>query len=223
MPRVLPMDQHYGEISFSSDSTTGAFATEQIADEIVSPDVIIDEDLFKENGNLNIETILAWDIGAWMSDTIMPEPVALTDEISLFVHGVTKDNTVEADAQPTADSAVGGTQIGQESVSTRYVRRWVVNGTLNASAAAGERNYTWTPDGQFELQPRTILGPAGKDYGYIMTAAHYHTWLQSTGMGGTAVTVALGAQARRVEVDFVELLFDRLTLIGILQAVGQVF
>jgi len=223
LAKVLPMDMHYGEVSFSSDSTSGAFATEQISDDVISPDVIIDEDLFTSTGDLNIETILAWDIGAWMSDVIMPNPVTFTDEIHLVVHGITKDNTVGATAPPTADSAAGGAQIGQESADTRYVRRWVVEGNLNATNAAGERNHGWIPRGQFELQARTILGPAGRDYGYPLTAAHYHTWLETQGMGSVSVTVALGAQARRIEVDFAELLFDRLTLVGILQAVGQVF
>jgi len=34
---------------------------------------------------------------------------------------------------------------------------------------------------------------------------------------------SLGMRARRISMDFLELMFDRQTLIGILNAVGQVF
>jgi len=230
MTRVLPMDLHYGAVGLSDLALSAAdtFTAVQISDDIISPDVVIDEDLFTSEGDLDIQEILTWDCARfeWGSVT-SPTVVAGQNKVQSSDQGLVLDNRVEA-ILPTNDSSAqqtraSGNELGTES---RFVDRVNHMKFANEENAVGEIDKNmWRPSIVTEW-PRSWSGGGGaqgSNYGYVMTAAHYHHWGDGSGMTPNVAGFELGMKARRISIEFLELMFDRQTIIGILNAVGQIF
>ncbi len=226
MPKVLSIDQTPGEISFGNTTETGAntFTRDQVPDDIIAPDIVVDKKIF-DGGGLTIEEVLAWDIYAWepMTDA-RPDISAAQDTVQEFNAGLTKDNSVLGDDVPTADSLVQETRPGSGAGSTnvRYVRRWTwPYGANQEVTAASQVNRMHVPAQKFEMNQMTILPPGPRSYYLPLLAAHYHRWAEGFNLNG-ASTFSLGAVARRIQVEFDELMFDRESLLGILGFVTNI-
>jgi len=226
LPSVLPIDKLPGEVTFGNLTETGAntFTRVQINDDIASPDIIIDEKLFK-GGGLNIEQVLAWDVYAWEPMTnARADITGAEDTIQEFNGGLTKDNSVDSTDFPTADTLPEETRpgSGNPASNTRYVRRWTWGFGANEEQSAASQINRPTPDAQkFEVNPMTIITPGPRSYYYPMLAAHYHLWGEGLALNG-ASTMQLGILGRRIEVEFEELMFDREAFLGILGFVGNI-
>lgn len=228
--RLLPMDQLYGMVDLNTNLSGGAdaFKSEQISDDIVSPDIVIDEDLFTTEGNLSIENVLCWDAGEWhFNTTTAPELTGNEDDLQTIVQGITLDNTVAVSNAPTSDVITEHTIPGGAEASTesRFVRRVTHLHQSNEENAAGEINIAMKPDiVQMPARQRVHVSNAigWFDIGEALTSAHYHHWGDSKATGATP-RWQVGIKARRMECDFLELQFDRQTLLGILNAVNQIF
>lgn len=226
MPKVLPIDQLPGEVTFGNltESSANTFTAAQIPDDIVSPDIIIDKDLFL-GGGLNIEQVLAWDVYAWEPFTNARADISAgLNLVQEFNGGITKENTVDSSDGPTADTNPQETRpgAGNAASNTNYVRRWTWGYGANESEDATGQINRPTPDAQkFEKEQMTILTPGPRSYYYPMLAAHYHLWGEGFNLNGASV-MQLGVQARRIEVEFEELMFDREAFLGILGFVGNI-
>lgn len=227
MIRILPMDQLYGflDIDLTVEGGNDVFNSDQVPDAVIAPDVVIDEDLFSSSGSLNIEQVLCWDIGQLEFFSGLSGDITTGGDILQSIsQGLTKDNTVNAGDAPTSDVNAQHTRPGgaDSDVSSRYVARAQHFDFANETHdATGQMNVSNLKAHIVQVQPRTLI-KGGRDVGTVLTSAHYHHWVDSI-LTGRTHTMSVGALVRRVDVDFLEIIFDRVTLIGILNAVNQVF
>lgn len=236
MSRVIDGDEHYNEIGFGNITTSAAnvFVRAQIAN-LINPTIVI-EDTRKSIRQLSIEidSVLVWDLQAWMARTNAVADITASEGVTqVAVGGVTKDNTSEISAGPTADSIAQGTQPGGNGAAVnatgtqttgqtnpRFVARFETEQLTNEENATGEINYMMNRlmkiiPGQYQPNPVD-----GNTFYYMMTAAFYHLWIDSAGLGAVH-TINLGGVVRRVEVDFKEVIFDRETLFSVLDALAS--
>lgn len=226
------MDQLYGMIDLNTlvETSGDTFSAEQITANTIEPDIVIDEDLFTQEGQLNIENVLCWDIGEWLSNCTAAPDITGGESVRQNIRaGITVDNTVNVSNGPTSDVLAQHTIPGgaEATTQTRFVRRWSHLEFSNEENAAGEININSFRADIVDAPARQLVQSETKSHGWfdmgqVLTGAHYHHWVDSL-LTGAAVRCSLGAYARRVEIDFLELQFDRQTLLGILQAVNQVF
>lgn len=226
--RALPMDKIPGPVALivMPLGTTDVFTTEQISDDVASPDVVIDEDLFSTEGNLQIKEVLAWDVTRLqLTQTTEPLIVASENKLQHWFAGLTRDNAVTAVA-PTSDAELQHTRPGanQSSTRSRFVERWEARLSVEEQANPGNivsENTDWFRQ---ETTYMRLMHKTNEDVSeFVMSDAHYHFWGDSSVTTANIMNWSLGMRARRISMDFLELMFDRQTLLGILNAVGQVF
>lgn len=228
--RLLEIDAHPGHIDFgvATAGSSDAFKTQQVTDAIISPDITINANLFHKEGSVVIEDILVWDIHQWRAHQTANIKVAgAQSALQASAGGITHDNTILADQAPTSDAYAQHTRPGGSatvqttgSENSRYVERFDFFNFSNEENATGEIN-----SGIFDKTINRDIAPYqvgdGVDFHLLLTAAHYHMW-QKTNNLGVSNDFDLGALARRVDVGFSEVLFDRKTFLGILDAVTAV-
>lgn len=236
--RAVNGDEHYGQIGFGSmtQSGTNAFSTARLP-AIAEPDIIIrDAKNVRNTLDFDIDEILVWDNRGWTPHVNFGFLGAAAEDITQnAVAGITKDNSAEATEAPTAftvgqgvfpggsGAAVTGTagvdgaapMVGQEI--PRFEAFFDYGNFANDENAVGEINMSGVdvlPKTQTEYKQYEV---DGNNVHKMMTAAHYHVWLNTVGTGG-ARTISLGAEVRRMSVDLEEVLFDRAVLLSILDA-----
>jgi len=227
MARLLVIDEHFGHVDFGFvvEGSADAFASEQITDAIIAPDVVIDDKLFIKDGSLTILDVLVWDIRTWdVFSNYSPDVIGGEGAVQSMDSGIVADNTIEASLAPTSDALAQhtfpggslGTSAGSQN--TRFVDRFNFFQHANEENAAGEINMPFSRQ-VIRHHPGYMVDDV--TWFKLLTAAHYHHWIDSNATGGTQ-TVYLGANARRVSVDFQEVMFDRKTFLGILDAITQI-
>ena len=237
--RLIGGDEHFGRIGFGtvSQSAADTFSAAQLP-AIAEPDLIISN---KKSGRvleIDVEDVLIWDNKQWLyHNGGSPDIVGSEAKTQTSSAGITKDNTVEGSAAPTADSIAQGTFPGGSGAAvtgaaagggsggplmagdeqpTRFVDRVEFFAIANEENATGEINQQFSQEAKTENSPYED-GDSGNTAHYLMTAAHYHLWTESAGTGG-AQQVGVGALVRRISTDLMELFFDRAVLLSILDA-----
>lgn len=225
-PNVLAIDRFPNQISFGNlaETTENTFRTLQIPDAIISPDIVVDGGLF-DGGGFKIEDVLVWDVHLWEPFTDAGPDITGGEGLAMAMNaGMTKDNSTDGSGGPSADTAAEETRPGSGNAAsfTKYVHRWGWQfGSNEQQDATGQINRSLSEPQKRIMPQLVVLGPAGKNYGEVLTAAHYHHWLQGQNLSGLK-TFQNGVQARRVQVDFDELMFDRETLLGILGLITSI-
>lgn len=222
--RALPMDTLPGPVGLVlyTQGSADAFIAEQISDDIISPDIVIDDKLFSNEGTLAIDNVLAWDMSRTEYRTNSTPDISTTPPVIQSARaGLVRDNRVSP-ILPTADSEAEQTRpsANEGSTESRFVDQVEFFSHANEENAAGDINIRF--DGQKStLWPSTLV-KTNMNVHRALLDAHYHAWMDST-LTGIASVNSIGMLARRIEVDFIELTFDRNTILGILNAVDQVF
>lgn len=227
--RALPMDIIPGPVALiiMPLSAADVFTTEQISDDVVAPDVVIDEDLFSSAGNLQIQEILAWDVTRiQLEQSTAPLAVGSENDTTQWQAGIVRDNAVTA-VPPTSNVETQHTRPGanDSSASSRFVEKWYARITNEEQASPA--NVTLGDNGDWHYQQTVyerLINKTNMDVSeLVMLDAHYHFWGDSILQTANVCSWSMGMRARRISADFLELMFDRQTLLGILNAVGQVF
>lgn len=236
MAKLIDGDEHFGDIGFggviqpSPDVFTRARATQLMAPTVRIGDVTDNRNLL----SFIIEEIITWDVRHFeMHNSIVPRNAASEGLRQSIAGGITKDNTREVTAFPTADTIAQGTfpggdqahvasgavTVGQEV--PRFEERFQFLQFQNEENATGEINLNGGPE--LVLQDKVYAGYVveGNWYHHLLTARNYHMWCTSS-QTGNAGGVRLGAEVRKVVVDLKEVLFDRGSLITIEDAVGVI-
>jgi len=236
--RSVSFDEHYGELGLGSMSQSAAntFSNAPIAT-IIEPDIIIKD--FKQGTrsvDIKIDDILVWDNRHWKvwSNNIV-DVAGNEGLVSLAVGGITKDNTVEQTDGPTDELIAQGTHPGGNGAAvtgaatannttrtvgdeiTRYVERFEFGQFGNEENATGEINNGAIRRVPYNNQRKSGYEVNGITCHQLLTAAHYWVWSDSNALG-SAMTLSLGIEARRMSIDINELMFDRSTLFSILDA-----
>ncbi len=235
--RLIEGDEHFGHIGFGEvvESAASAFST-AILPAIAEPDLIIKVGDGRKNVlAIDIRDIICWDNREWDYWTDMtPDFVGAEDKLQSAETGITKDNSVQGNQAPTGDNAAQGTRPGGSGVQvtgaaaggpgtrmngdeqpTRFVDRVMFFGVADEEQSAVGQILI-----QYDKERRTPYSPYeadGNTAHYLMTAAHYHLWIENNGLAA-ASAVSLGADVRRTSIDLKELMFDRAVLLSILDA-----
>ncbi len=235
--RLIEGDEHFGHIGFgemveASASTFGATILPAIAE----PDLIIKVGDGRKNVlAIDIKDIIVWDNREWDYWTdVVTDFVGGEDKRQSLEAGITKDNSADGNQAPTGDSAAQGTRPGGNGVAVAGLATGGPGNRMNGDEQAtrfvdrvGFFEFTdeeQSAVGQIlisaEKVRRTTYSPYeadGNTAHYLMTAAHYHLWIEANG-GAAVASVSLGADVRRTSVDLRELMFDRNVLLTILDA-----
>lgn len=201
MTNVLETDQHYQYVPLVTvtQGSPDAFATAQIPDEIVQPDISINT---KDVGK---STVTTWEVQEFIRSIRNPlgtmDPLDDTD--ILFEWQIVSDGDREADG-PTAiieldnEDWVAGERL--------FLALDVVGGT-----GGGVTQHDWAIR-RYEM-PKDESD--GQSWGFILTQNHYHASIDSANTTAT-MTVDFGMRARRVEIEMNEILFDQLDVQSLL-------
>lgn len=235
--RLIEGDEHFGHIGFGElvEASGGTFGA-GILPAIAEPDLIIKIGDGRKNVlAIDIRDVIVWDNREWDYWTdIVPDFSGGENLLQSMQTGITKDNSVEGNQAPTADTAAQGTRpggsatvvaglatggpgnrLGGDEQPTRFVDRVMFFGSADEEqTAVGQIT---TPYNKVERTMYTPYEADGNTAHYLMTAAHYHLWIEAEGFA-TAAGVSLGADVRRTSVDLKELMFDRAVLLSILDA-----
>ncbi len=233
--RTISGDEHYGHIGFGSvtESAASAWSVGRLP-AIAEPDLIIKTGEGRRKLEIDIEDVIVWDNRFWDFWTDNGPDVTGGENTLQGVEAIiTKDNTVEGSAAPTADSRPQGTQpggIGATTVGnatgtspvmagdeqpTRYVARVDIWHTANEEqSAVGHILHQFQQSARYDYPQYEVDGVRAH---YLMTAAHYHLGVESQN-AAAAIVVSLGANVRRMSIDLKELMFDRAVLLSILDA-----
>ncbi len=234
--RIIEHDEHYGFIGLGSmtESAANAFSA-TIIDAIVEPDLIIKTNKGSRKLDIDIDDVIVWDCKEWhWQNDQSPDIVGGENTTQSVQAGLTKDNTVNGNDAPTADTIAQGTRVGGNGAAvtgaaaggpgtrtvgdeqpTRYVTRvfhWG-QGTEEQSAVGQIIREFNT----MVIQPQLKYRVDNNDVFYLMTAAHYHMWIEAQNLSA-ASNESLGMYTRRVAIDVEELMFDRAVIISILDA-----
>lgn len=235
--RSIEGDEHYGHIGWGAvQNTTVDTFDASIIDAIIEPDFIIKTAAKKLTLDIDVKDVLVWDIRTWEAH-INATPAATSNEDARLSadSGITKDNTINGNDAPVADTIDEGTQpggggaavtgtavggpgtrtVGDEQPSRYEHRTSFTHSGSEEQTAVGQIPLTFETFRIFQYQPYRVDGNAVH---HLLTAAHYHMWLATLEMQGTAKIVNYGSDARRMSVDLKELMFDRAVILSILDA-----
>lgn len=222
-------DEHYGTLGFGNalQTTVDVFTVSQF-DTTAEPDIIVKA---KKGGgifDIIIEDIMVWDTQYYEAQvSIAPELAGSEDSRQLINGGITKDNTENATDGPTSDIVAQGTFPGgdQAGVLTgvrtggdetpRYEARFAFLDHTNEQNAAGVITVDHVQMMRHDFNQYTDAG--GNTFFHLMTARHYHMWLDASNTDALG-QLSLGGYVRRVSVDLKEVLFDRSSIIGLIEA-----
>ncbi len=234
--RSIEGDEHYGWLGAGTMaiSATNVFSA-AILPEIIEPDFIVKTGGTKLTLEIDVKDVLVWDAREWQAHTTLaPDIVGGEQTLQQMEGGLTKDNTVNGNDAPTADSVAQGTIPGGNGVAitgasaggpgtamngdeqpTRFVDRWSYMAMADEEqTAVGQILWQWEP---VYTKQNEMYDVDGNSVHYLMTAAHYHMWGDSLGMA-TQLFQSLGFSVRRMSVDLKELMFDRAVILSILDA-----
>lgn len=234
--RSIEGDEHYGIIGFGSMTLSGndAFSTGTLP-AIAEPDLIIANRTGRRTLEIDVKDVLVWDNQEWLPQTDSGADITGGENIPQEAKGgITKDNTVEANAIPTSDSVAQGTtpggngaaQVGATATSPtligqtapRFVSRWEFwqNDNEEQSAVGHILHVTrGIPEQIIPKYKGYVVN--GHTVFYLMTAAHYHQWYDTNNLVA-AGTQSVGGFVRRMSLDIQEVMFDREVLLSILDA-----
>lgn len=210
MARLLDVDEHPGHIDLGQRfmATANVFETELLPDDTIAPDITINKSALTR-GEVKVDEVLVWDTQFF--EVLGPFRAAIPDNLeSGWFCGMVEDNTILGDNPPTADLAAEGTLPGGQSFGkSNYVWRLenIVGDFQTATGKTSSNN-----DGLLRYNFWGYIVD-GVTWHKILTSGHYHFWFQSVQETGNP-DFALGMEARRVEVDFVEALFDRQNILA---------
>lgn len=234
--RSIEGDEHYGFIGFGSMTMSAANAfSATILDAIAEPDFIVKADSKTLSLDIQVNDVLVWDVKEWHARTnLQPDIVGGENVIQNAFGGITKDNTINGNDAPISDVIAQGLTPGGSGAAvtggvtggpgtrtvgdeqpTRYVERfeyWSAGG--EEQTAVGQVLFDFD---NMQIREKSPYRVDGHDVHYLMTAAHYHQWLDST-LVANAGSQGIGAYVRRMSVDLKELMFDRAVILSILDA-----
>ncbi len=233
--RSIEGDEHYGFIGLGSMVASAADVySATIIDSIIEPDLIVSA----KSGRIleiDVDDVLVWDCKEWHAHcNASPDIIGGEDLAQAAEGGITKDSTVNGNQQPTADTNAEGTRPGGDGAAvtgaaaggpgtrtvgdeqpTRYVERFHWWGSADEEqTAVGQLLHEFNAH---IVKQNTQYRVDGNDAHLLLTAAHYHMWLD-TDATGVANQMSLGMFARRMSIDLKELMFDRAVLLSILDA-----
>ncbi len=234
--RIIEHDEHFGYIGLGAmtESAANAFSA-TIIDAIIEPDLIIKTGRGARSLDIDIDDVIVWDCKEWhFHNNQSPDIVGGEDLTESVQAGITKDNTVNGNDAPTADSAAQGTLPGGNGGSvtganaggpgtrtigdeqpTRYVTRvfhWGQGAEEQTAVGQIIREFN-----QMAIVKNGRYRVDGNDVHYLLTAAHYHLWIEAQNLAAVS-SEQLGMYTRRVAIDVEELMFDRAVIISILDA-----
>lgn len=233
--RGIDGEEHYGTIGFGQMqmSALNTFSVGRL-DSLVEPDLLLSMKSGKSLLDISIDDVLCWDVREWLPFTNMsPDGVGSEDTDQVADAGITKDNTVAADNHPTADTIAQGTHPGGNQASVtgssatspqlsgqttpRFEARWeYFRQIAEEQTAVGQIlwPYSALPKNRVTYPHYEVNGVACHK---LLTAAHYHLWMQTENVAATAFT-SLGADVKRMSIDIEEVMFDREVILSILDA-----
>lgn len=239
--RLVEGDEHFGHIGFGTVTLSAADTfSAALMPEIAEPDIIVKTKSTRKLLEVDIDDLLVWDNREWHARAGGGiDFVGAEDKTQTSRWGITKDNTVDANAAPTSDAISQGTRPGGNGAAVTGAAagggagqpimnvdvqptRYVVDGEFfaigNEENAVGEINMGFSQTDSKHNQ--TYEDTGGNKSHLLMTAAHYHAWHDTAGTG-VAGNVGIGASVRKVSIDIDELLFDRGVLLSLLDALSR--
>jgi len=240
--RAVTGDLHYQKIGFGTVTLSGAdtFSAAQLP-KIAEPTFIVKDEINRAFLEVDVEDVLIWDNRKWEARAGGAIDFAVSeDKTQTSNWGVTKDNTSDGSDAPTSDAIAQGTRPGgkgaavtgaaagggdggplmnSDDIPTRYVARGEFFAIANEENAVGEINQSFSQDSTYPYEPYQD-SESEHSVHYLMTAAHYHAWLDTAGTGITG-NLSLGADVRKMAIDLQELMFDRQVILSILDALTR--
>lgn len=237
--RGISGDEHYGNVGLGSMvlSAADTFSTARMP-AFMEPDIIISNKKTQKLLDINIDDILVFDCRKWNAHSaVLPDLATTVDTPHVSQAGIIKDNTAAGLAGPTANTIAQGTRPGGVELQVTGNQ-----GGATAVQMVGEQVPRYEAYFDFQMdgvEEQTTVGqiltegrftPKNAEEGIyspyevdgitvhnLLTAAHYHFWA-ATDTKQSAAAFQIGMNAKRVSVDFEEVMFDREVLISILDA-----
>lgn len=233
--RIIEGDEHYGQVGFGTiaASAVNVFTRARFPD-IAEPTIIIKDTIKGSNAlNIVIRDILVWDLASWdVFTSATPDIVSAGDTAQETKAGITKDNSAVGNQGPTSDiiaqgtfpggnggsvNSTGSTMNGQTAprFEALFSTGLNTNETVDATGQANHSQWQRLMHKIPESYPQYVVD--GNTFFHLLTAAHYHLWVDSNDLQVLA-EVSVGGRARRVSVGLREVMFDREVLFSILEA-----
>lgn len=226
---LIDQDEHFGTIGFGNalQTTVDVFTVSQF-DVIAEPDIIVKRGKSGNLFDIIVDDIMVWDTQHWeVHQSIAPELAGSEGARQVIVGGITNDNSENATDQPSSDIIAQGTFPGgdQAGVLTtvrtsgdenpRYEARFDFLDVTVEENAAGEIVVLSDQMQRRTYQQYTDAG--GNTFFNPMSARHYHMWLDSSGVDALG-QLSVGGYVRRIVMTLEEVLFDRSSIIGLIEA-----
>ncbi len=243
--KLLDQDEHFGQIGFGHMTMSAANAFSSVAmTRDIEPTFIVERSSGAGNNilDINIEDIFVFDLRAWNPRVSLDVDITGGELLSVAVEGgITKDNSIPQDRGPTALNVAGrvfpggtGTSVigaatglgdlnrTQSDHVPEFEAYWdFMHGDNEEQTAVGYIEHR----GQFTPRNPTNYTPYEASDGVVvhklLTAAHYWMWLATQGMDSAGV-LSVGGDVRKLSVDLEELLFDRETLVSLLNVLETI-
>jgi len=237
-------DQHYGNVGFGGMTMSAAdtFSTAQLAT-LMQPTVFVKKVDTKDLLKIQIEDIIVWDVRKYNAlQSTTPDVTGGEDLVHTVEGGITIDNTRDSTDRPTAESAAQGTRPGGQvaNITGDAGTATVPPQMTGAQPIKYETYFDWhqmaveeqTAVGQILQEPHqfprnpeqstyTPYEVEGLTLHHLLTGAHYHFWattirIQSPGQ------FSIGADAKKMSVDFDEVQFDRASMFNLIEALEAI-
>jgi len=210
MPTLIDVDQQPGHIDLGEfvPQVLNTFETFLIPDDTISPEVTLNEKQLRD-GKVVVDQVVSWDVLFFESEFDAIDPELGTVRFGTNM-GLVEDHSIIGDNPPTADirsehTAPGGAASGKSN----YVYRMNHLNDL-AAGAAGSTIQNTGPMLRYDWPGYVIDGVT---WFKALTAGHYHFWTDWFSQS-TIKNTSLGMEARRIDVDFVEALFNRQNILA---------